>query len=608
MAFYLIGISGKHRAGFWPITDTGLLIGRERGCDIALDDNAVSRRHCRIYQDGAFVKFEDLGSRNEALINGRPLRHTMLCPGDEIGVGSECFLIADDAPPMPAASPERLVDTISWRDAAPVILDIKSAKPATDTRPSTVQDLAWLYETTRDLTACADLLATVDLLRARLDGRFSPSGLWVALRHGREELTLWPDGGEAAHDALAPIDKMQTALQKGHGILAPSSERLAGIRVRAFTLVAPIMMGALQLGAVALRKQIPEGTYDEGDLRLLMLLAQSLAPILYAIENIEQLQRDNERLRARTGDSLTLIGESRGIRHVRGEILKAARSNLNVLITGETGTGKELVARLVHQHSAQHAEPFIVVNCAAIPRDLFESELFGYEKGAFTGATGRSAGLLSQAHGGTLFLDEIGDLSLDNQARILRAVEQGSFRRIGGKEEIRVSVRVVAATNKDIGAAIENGTFRDDLYHRLSGYEIAIPPLRERPSDIAILVEHFIGLARGQAKHPVTGIAEEALDQLRARAWHGNVRELRNCIFRAVTTARQGVITLHDVADTASRGVIGTADDQVLSLAETEKRHITAVIQRCSSLTEAAKVLQISRSTLYTKMAEYNIK
>ena len=205
-------------------------------------------------------------------------------------------------------------------------------------------------------------------------------------------------------------------------------------------------------------------------------------------------------------------------------------------------------------------------------------------------------------------MDEVGDLSLDNQARILRAIELGTFRRIGGKQETQVAIRVLAATNKDLSAALRQGAFREDLYHRLSGFEIHIPPLRERPSDIPVLAEHFLQEARNRARRPLRGFSPQAIELLKARLWPGNVRELRNCILRAISVTNSDEIQPDDVQGDAGIA-LSEAGQQILSLAEVEKQHIVAALRRCGgSIREAAKLLQIGRSTLYVKIAEHGIK
>ena len=367
--------------------------------------------------------------------------------------------------------------------------------------------------------------------------------------------------------------------------------------------------GRSKVGVLALQTAPPHGAYDEDDLMLLVLLAQSVAPLIHVVNDLEQLRLDNERLRVRAHESQTLVGESRAIRSVRGGAAQAARSSLNVLITGETGTGKELVARLIHARSSRRTLPLVVANCAAIPRELFPSVFFGHKKGAFTDASEATVGLVAQAHGGILFMDEIGDLSLENQARSLRVIETGRFRRVGAEEETDVDLRVIAATNIDLPAALKSGAFRRDLYHRLNGFEIHIPPLRKRPSDIPILAEHFFQMGREQGKRPLSGIAPEAMELLQSRSWPGNVRELRNCIEHAIAVAREDMIRPEEVADVAAVAPSEEQEEEPLSLDEAEKQHIIQVLRQCKgSVSKAAKVLRVGRSTLYRKLASHGIE
>jgi len=248
----------------------------------------------------------------------------------------------------------------------------------------------------------------------------------------------------------------------------------------------------------------------------------------------------------------------------------------------------------------------VTVNCAAIPADLFESEFFGHEKGAFTGALQRKRGLLEQSDGGTLFLDEIGDLSPANQARILRALETKQFRRVGGNEEIQVDFRLVAATNRKIAAELESGRFRKDLYHRLKGIEIAMPPLRERRGDIPLLAEYFLQAARAKAQTPPRQLSPRALQYLTSHSWPGNVRELKSCLETALTFCQTGEVDMEDL-----RAVCGTQDstESPIPLAEAEKREILKALAHCNGrVVDAAGVLGVSKSKLYNKIAEYGLK
>ena len=238
------------------------------------------------------------------------------------------------------------------------------------------------------------------------------------------------------------------------------------------------------------------------------------------------------------GGGLPLIGRSRAMQDVYRMITRVLRNDLTVLILGESGTGKELVAEAIHQLGARKAGPFVAVNTAAIPRELIESELFGHEKGAFTGAVGRHIGKFEQAHGGTLFLDEIGDMPPEAQTRLLRALQSGRIRRVGGREEIAIDVRIVAATNRDLAPMIAAGSFREDLYYRLNVVPINLPPLRDRKGDIEPLARHFLRQAAEEGL-PSRGLSKQAVELLEAQPWRGNVRELRNFVFRVALLSRE---------------------------------------------------------------------
>jgi len=292
---------------------------------------------------------------------------------------------------------------------------------------------------------------------------------------------------------------------------------------------------------------------------------------------------------------------------VREQLRKAAATSLNVLLCGETGTGKELAARMIHDESQRSDGPYLVVNCAAIPADLFESEMFGHEQGAFTGASQRKIGRFEEAHGGTLFLDEIGDLSEENQASLLRAIEVGSFNRVGGPN-ISVDVRVIAATNKLTAGSGHPYGMRSDLYHRLSGFEIHLPPLRERLEDIPVLSAHFIEQFNLHMDSLVKDVSEDAFKALSAWYWPGNVRELRACIERAVSLAQGETIELDDILIRDTGGTRPGHHEEPISLAEAEKNHIIAVLRHHDgNIRATARTLAISRTTLYKKFEDYGI-
>jgi two-component system response regulator HydG len=311
----------------------------------------------------------------------------------------------------------------------------------------------------------------------------------------------------------------------------------------------------------------------------------------------------------------TLIGDSPSMGEVVQTVARVARSNSTVLLTGESGTGKEVVARALHWASDRRDGPFVAVNCAAIPEHLLESELFGHEKGAFTGAVARRVGRFERASGGTLFLDEIGDMSLVLQAKVLRAIEERTVERVGGEQTIPIDVRVVAATNRGLPHAIEEGTFREDLYYRLAVMELALPPLRERRSDVRALALHFGAHFAALHQRPVRAITQKALARLESAPWPGNVRELRNVMDRAVVlargpTIRSGDLRLGAAAPTGPAPAVGppTGYAATLSLEAVEADHIQRVLTAADGhIGQAAETLGIHRNTLTRKMKAYGL-
>jgi len=306
-----------------------------------------------------------------------------------------------------------------------------------------------------------------------------------------------------------------------------------------------------------------------------------------------------------------LVGESPVMLDVYKLLARVAATTVTVMLQGESGTGKEVVARTIHLSGPRAAKPFVAVNCAAIPENLLESELFGHEKGAFTGAVARKIGRFQQANGGTLFLDEVGDLSLTLQAKILRAVQEREIERLGGGETIPVDVRVIAATNHDLRAAMDSGRFREDLYYRLAVMVIELPRLVDRGDDLLLLAAYFINHVGERYGKRITAISNRVVDVLRSRPWSGNVRELRNVIERMVVVARNETLTVDDLpADLRGedRNPADRSRGGLLTLAEAEARHIARVLaQTGGQVGAAADILGIHRNTLTRKVREYGL-
>ena len=373
------------------------------------------------------------------------------------------------------------------------------------------------------------------------------------------------------------------------------------------------ILGTLHIGS---RER---GRYGEADLSFLSAIAEQVA---LALENLlayeeiaalkARLEEENLYLQEEVCSEATfgeIVGQSAAIRRVLRDVRMVAGTDSTVLITGETGTGKELIVRAIHGLSRRRDKILVKVNCAALPAGVIESELFGYEKGAFTGALTRKPGRFELADGGTLFLDEVGDLPLELQAKLLRVLQEGEFERVGGSRSLKVDVRIVAATNRDLEHAVDQERFRADLYFRLNVFPIAIPPLRKRPEDIPRLARHFAMIFSSKMGKRIGKLSEEVMGKLTAYSWPGNVRELQNIIERAVILSQPGRFVLGDLLATAPAAP--GPKNEVQSLEQVEHRHILSVLEgtawRISGERGAAKILGLKRTTLEARMKRLGI-
>jgi two-component system nitrogen regulation response regulator NtrX len=343
--------------------------------------------------------------------------------------------------------------------------------------------------------------------------------------------------------------------------------------------------------------------------------------IVLTVKNALELARlteENRRLRQQTAQVREIIGKSPAIEQLREKLLIVAPTNASVLITGENGTGKELVARALHYMSRRSHRSFVEVNCAAIPEDLIESELFGHEKGSFTGATARRQGKFDLAHGGTLFLDEIGDMSLKTQAKILRILEEQRFERVGGSRPIQVDARVVAATNKNLEEEISRGIFREDLYHRINVIPLHVPPLRERREDIPLLANHFLKELAAENETPPKTISRRALEALANLPWPGNVRELKNLIWRLAILSPGPHLDLNDLSLASPAAVEAAPGGLETLLTRSDFREARAEFEReflrrklaehHGSVSATAEAVGLERSHLYRKLRAYGLE
>jgi Nif-specific regulatory protein len=355
-------------------------------------------------------------------------------------------------------------------------------------------------------------------------------------------------------------------------------------------------------GAIECRRSETRGPFLRSDLDFSVVVAHQAGLVLENLEHRERLELANAELRRRLSSQNKLVGSSRAMKQVVDQIGRVGPASSTVLILGESGTGKELVARSVHDMSRYSAGPYVTVNCAAFSESLLESELFGHEVGAFTGADRRYIGQFERAHRGTLFLDEVGEMSLACQAKLLRVLEGHPFQRLGGDEEINVDVRMIAATHRNLPELIEDRRFREDLYYRLQVIDIKMPPLRDRDEDVIELAAMFVESFRSQMGRGPLRLSNAAMAAIRTYRWPGNVRELKNAVERAVVLGQGEEMEVADLG-LPSLGASHAAAPELMTLKEAEERHIKYVLERCGgNKSQACKILGIGRATLYSKL------
>ncbi len=575
----------------------GMLVGRDPDCAISIASDRVSRRHCRFdRRDGRWV-VHDLGSRNGTELNGMRITEAEVSGGDRLRIGPaelELVVILDAPRHDDHASevsirivegaehysldPRRWADT-KWPDAPiepiPVVTRLEALYRGT------------LIATTADSVSDA-LYATARLLQQLFGARGVT--LWLASNGPLEP--------RASVGAEVDVELAGSAFRDGVSFVAATPS--------CSTMVATLRTANGRLGAITLTRDEPS-TND--DLELLIACANQAALAIESARLRGGLRAENERLQRIVGTfHQPMVGDSEPIAHVRELVARAGEVHSIVLIRGESGTGKELVARSVHAASARREGPFVALNCSALAPTLLQSELFGHEKGAFTGAAQRKAGVFEQANGGTLFLDEVAELSPDAQAQLLRVMETWTLRRVGATEEISVDVRVLAATHRDLEAMVDSGEFREDLFYRIQVLLIDVPPLRERMDDLPSLCEHLLTHIARTFPRKIGRLGDAALRKLQAYSWPGNVRELRNVLERAAILSRGAEIGPADVtglrrSSAPSMPAIG------MTLRELEAQHIKHVLETVDwNKTKAAKSLGVQRSTIYDKIKEYGLE
>lgn len=576
-------------------------IGRGSGCQILLSDPLSSRTHAIIsYEEGQWVA-SDAESRNGTLVNEKKIASVHLINGDRIQVGSTelLFELPDDEEDTEPNGQTLVLD-------APISLEasgIHSVSQLVNNQRS--QDMLDLYQLSICLMRCSspDEVATTGLEMLRIRTKANAVGfLWVDERGElKPQLTLPEELGDKLRLHKKLTDRV---CQEGRGIWIKDKISDPGREGSyADAICIPLMSESTVMGAIHLYRE--EGTFEQIHFDFAVSAGNMLAVALESARAQASLSAEHQRLVQRTGDFHELIGQSPEMRRLKDRISRVAKASGCALVRGESGVGKELVSRAIHRLSPRKDRPLLCVNCAAIPSDLMESQLFGHKRGAFTGAEKDHAGLFQQANTGTLFLDEVGELNLEGQAKLLRILEGHPFLPVGDTKEITVDVRVIAATNRDLRDYVREKRFREDLYYRLSVFELVVPPLRDRGRDIEILTQHFLDHFRAQHGRPNLQLSDKARQRMLEYKWPGNVRQLRNVIDSAVVLAAGNIIQPSDL----SLQDVGVERLDTLRIDHWEERLIREALTRTDkNINEACRLLGVSRATLYRKLEQYSIE
>lgn len=625
-------------------------VGRSATNRIVLQDEACSRNHCELFHSMEGWKLRDLQSRNGTLLGDEAVQGDQILRDGDIIVIGQCRLAfvfdlqrTPGLPDLDQASLEAMTATYAGlQDEEPAILH-RSMQPeflTSDVSSNAAQaGLTRLYQLGLEMGAATTRQEVIDVVLASFvretvadiaaillvapDGpEFpAPTDLQLLAWHSKDDLPYRRVSDNLSRAVLSSREAILARDVSGDTQLAVF-DSLGEMRARS-VICTPIHHGERVLGLVHLYATNPDNALDKQDLEFALAVAGQLALALDSQFEKESLQSEvsqvrtvNQSLRKQLETDRQLIGESSVMRELRERIELIAETDASVLIRGESGCGKELIARMIHTRSPRHEGAFICLNCAALNESLLESELFGHEKGAFTGATERKIGRFEQADQGTLFLDEVGEMSPAIQAKFLRVLEGHPFERIGGRKQIQVDVRLLAATNRNLEEAVEDGDFRKDLYFRLHVAELVAAPLRERREDILPLASFFLEKFVEKTGRVISGWTPDAEELLTQYDWPGNVRELQNTVERTVILCRNEVVQASDIQlSTLSSRLAPVASQPVepseyveTSLADIEREHIMATLEHTDwNKSRAAQILGIERSTLDRKLKRYHV-
>ncbi len=627
----LLVLSGPLKDSTIPLPEGEITIGREASNGITVIDPSVSRKHCLVSgQDGRFL-VRDLDSRNGTQVNGAGVEEQWLQHGDEIAAGDSSFLfLLQDEDTAPAAGRVEFDEAqftaettiIHPRDVVYLQPDrLLHELPATS---RVARDLNALLKISRIVHAIRDLN---ELQGQLLDLIFEivPAGrgaILLADKEGQQFNSMFARMRQAGQAQLVKVSRTvaRQVLEQGVAILGsdvPGSEELreveslAASQVRSLLCV-PLTVFEQVIGCIYLDSDSLSNRLHAEHLQLVAAIAGISAVALENARRLHWLEQENERLTAEISQDRSLIGEGARMKEVYQFLKRAAPTDSTVLIEGESGTGKELAARALHRNGPRASKPFVAINCSAIPETLLESDLFGHERGAFTGAASLKKGRLEVADGGVVFLDEIGELAPALQVKLLRVLQEREFERVGGMHPIKVDIRIIAATNCNLEQAVRDGSFRQDLYYRLAVLKITMPTLRERREDIPMLVRHFVQKHAKRCKVKPRPISREALACLVNYDWPGNVRELENAIERALVLASSDVILPEDLPESLlERPPVAemTEAKYHAAIKELKKQLILdAVEQTRGSYADAARILGVHPNYLHRLIRNLELK
>lgn len=632
MSAKLIIIAGPQQGTTLELIEQEMLMGREPSNWLYIADSAVSRRHCVIRKEADQFKILDLESHNGTFVNDVPVQERILQEGDRIAIGESLLLFIrqefETASAQGIAQPDEGLliakSTIELRMQNGVYLHPEKLPAERLLSDRIAKGFSGLL---RFSNALNSILTLEELEQTLMDLLFemipAQRGIIVFKEQNSEELSYNHPrdrlAGRIPRFAVSQtilnrvlvenVAILSNDIKKDQAFL--SAKSLSASDVNSL-LAVPLAIRDRVLGAVYMDTTELSSSFNEDHLELSTAAAAITAMAIENLRHLEWLKNENSRLQAEINLEHNMIGESLRMREVYKMIGRVGPADSTVLIRGESGTGKELVARAVYKSSTRSENPFVAINCAALPETLLESELFGYEKGAFTGATNQKKGKLEVADTGTVFLDEIAELSPTLQAKLLRALQEHEFERIGGVRPIHIDVRFIAATNKNLEEAITQGTFRQDLYYRLNVVSITMPPLRERKEDIPLLATYFTSKHAKKSKRRVLGISSQARACLMSYDWPGNIRELENAIERAVVLGTVDFIlpedlpeSLFDSQEQKNPGAVPFYD----AVRESKKQIILKALESSNGdYTEAARLLGVHPNNLHRLIRTLDMK